>query len=1208
MHDRLLSREKIKKGLKSLSYLVLFASALAFCWQNFVEHLRGSTGFSVTEEPITLRDLPTLTFCWDIENGRDNLPVVYGEDFYVNATVSDHDKETITISENEGTQALFELQLQISELKQFWKPYWQCFKISMTWNGTNSRDVATFRMTLGFYHSNKDSDRFERGHRLIDHANVLVTSEQNSYGMAGGRWFDGEDGGFERRKYIGDGDELTLIEVMEYKHLHSSCSQDSYYECLAKELINYNSAHIESNTSVCSIKKLCSPFSLPVIANYHIPICKNEFERLCFTRVISRQMSNQDNHCRRLCNVKEYNFKTASQRQYAPDSDQSKAFGITLNFATPHSTRDLRSLRPFKTVKTEYEIVTFMSLVGTVGGTLGMIVGFSFIAIYRKLIYLLIKTLTFIIPAKLQIKCNSTLSTKGSATRSLEIALYICLLCLGVAFTWQTLNRYMMNNVSYSEKRVPVKLKDLPTWTICFELDKVSSTFKKLTYGKNFYVTAKVFENEDKVVTLLENIGINILYNLTIRLNEVQQTWIPNWQCYKISSTWEGNRTIKLHKFGVQLAFYYKEDDLHTAKYLNFANVYATSEQNSYGISGGGRWFDGNVVQHRISKDPIGRLWIDNELTISEVTEFEQLDGTCVHKSYYEFLAENLKSFDLNSLSRMNGSKCTPKKICFPYSLPTLGDDSFPICQSETDRACFENVLLDIESNHARFWKKHCFVQEYLLNPKHKIDPSKFSSNRSNPLVLTYRFDKPIASKDLTSMRALKTVKIEYKIISELELIGIVGGILAMLVGFSLLGAFEWCLSKFFHFLSLITKSKTEVDTDSLSSKTKLGLLMKMLLYLGLLICALKFCNKSIKEYKKGSTSYSVSKQQISLKDLPTLIICWPVGEVYGKNVSKEIYGEDFTIDVKVIEKQEKTVTLSEHESIPTILGLSIKLSEFIQTWKPPNSPYTTQCYKMSTVWNNIGSMDPNIFKMTIIFKHGTRQKAESYIFVSSEENSYGLATGRWFDGKDSGTFGHNWELMYGYDWCDIQIHGVTEYKKIQTTCSHDSYYQCLSGILQHVDYAKHSNKTVNGLRCPFDKFCYPSSLPMAEGNKVPICKTEHDRICYQKVLLEILSDEKTFCERRCKVIEYNFEMDCTSKTASANTSIISYQFRLPSASRDVRLTKPFKVVKNEYLIVNLISLVGTVGGTVGVFVGFSLIGTSEWFLRCVLLLLARFK
>ena len=73
-----------------------------------------------------------------------------------------------------------------------------------------------------------------------------------------------------------------------------------------------------------------------------------------------------------------------------------------------------------------------------------------------------------------------------------------------------------------------------------------------------------------------------------------------------------------------------------------------------------------------------------------------------------------------------------------------------------------------------------------------------------------------------------------------------------MLVGFSLLGAFEWCLSKFFHFLSLITKSKTEVDIDSLSSKTKLGLLMKMLLYLGLLICALTFCNKSIKEYKKG--------------------------------------------------------------------------------------------------------------------------------------------------------------------------------------------------------------------------------------------------------------------------------------------------------------------------------------------------------------------
>ena len=39
----------------------------------------------------------------------------------------------------------------------------------------------------------------------------------------------------------------------------------------------------------------------------------------------------------------------------------------------------------------------------------------------------------------------------------------------------------------------------------------------------------------------------------------------------------------------------------------------------------------------------------------------------------------------------------------------------------------------------------------------------------------------------------------------------------------------------------------------------------------------------------------------------------------------------------------------------------------------------------------------------------------------------------------------------------------------------------------------------------------------------------------------------------------------------------------------------PYKIVKQEYLVNSWISLVGTIGGTLGMFVGFSLIGTFEW-------------
>ena len=65
----------------------------------------------------------------------------------------------------------------------------------------------------------------------------------------------------------------------------------------------------------------------------------------------------------------------------------------------------------------------------------------------------------------------------------------------------------------------------------------------------------------------------------------------------------------------------------------------------------------------------------------------------------------------------------------------------------------------------------------------------------------------------------------------------------------------------------------------------------------------------------------------------------------------------------------------------------------------------------------------------------------------------------------------------------------------------------------------------------------------------------------------------------------------------SASCAIIwGYQFELPKCNRDNRSKAPYKIVKQEYLVNSWISLlVGTIGGTLGMFVGFSLIGTFDW-------------
>ena len=57
----------------------------------------------------------------------------------------------------------------------------------------------------------------------------------------------------------------------------------------------------------------------------------------------------------------------------------ANSISFEYNFGFPHSTPLVRSYELFKTIKEKYVIISWMSLLGNVGGTLGMFRGFSFI-------------------------------------------------------------------------------------------------------------------------------------------------------------------------------------------------------------------------------------------------------------------------------------------------------------------------------------------------------------------------------------------------------------------------------------------------------------------------------------------------------------------------------------------------------------------------------------------------------------------------------------------------------------------------------------------------------------------------------------------------------------------------------------------------------------------------------------------------------------
>ena len=79
--------------------------------------------------------------------------------------------------------------------------------------------------------------------------------------------------------------------------------------------------------------------------------------------------------------MSEYKFGEGERvRGESGDRDSSSlVFGY--GFESPSPKNSHRSRVPLKVVKTEYEVFPFISLVGVIGGTLGMFVGISFMGI-----------------------------------------------------------------------------------------------------------------------------------------------------------------------------------------------------------------------------------------------------------------------------------------------------------------------------------------------------------------------------------------------------------------------------------------------------------------------------------------------------------------------------------------------------------------------------------------------------------------------------------------------------------------------------------------------------------------------------------------------------------------------------------------------------------------------------------------------------------
>ena len=196
---------------------------------------------------------------------------------------------------------------------------------------------------------------------IPDQIKIYFTSETNSYGIFESEWFDGEP----HKEVIFPGNKANIIlKPVEHTYLKDSkCSHISFLE-------QWKFYLPLTNFSSCS--KTCAPWTF--LTSERLPKCEwNETNKIieCNMEAIKNNYKEFKNVSKRPCHILEYVGKKISE-----GSRENGQIKIGYNFAQPEMTIEYH----------EHLVFDMAGMVGSIGGTLGMCIGFSFTGITSAII------------------------------------------------------------------------------------------------------------------------------------------------------------------------------------------------------------------------------------------------------------------------------------------------------------------------------------------------------------------------------------------------------------------------------------------------------------------------------------------------------------------------------------------------------------------------------------------------------------------------------------------------------------------------------------------------------------------------------------------------------------------------------------------------------------------------------------------------------
>ena len=318
--------------------------------------------------------------------------------------------------------------------------------------------------------------------------------------------------------------------------------------------------------------------------------------------------------------------------------------------------------------------------------------------------------------------------------------------------------------------------------------------------------------------------------------------------------------------------------------------------------------------------------------------------------------------------------------------------------------------------------------------------------------------------------------------------------------------------------------------------------------YIGFCILAAFFMNDVIDQYQAKETY--LGKSLTPITKLPTITFCIDHEHQFKIN-------DDLIISYHNQEIHDESIL---QERILTQFG-----REYLQL-----NQVAPNCFKInstSTLPIAVRRFARNIEVTT----YGKAQPRQFYVWFTSEANHYGYYNDEFFEGKEF------LQKVLPGERIVLTFHSIEYiYREQESNCTYETFLHQWKPYLQKIDFSQCPEKCSGG-------------HGLVDLSSLPICSNKESAECVNDLIdtnYEEFASSDNY-KRPCETLEYAGTVYDVStipeETRNESTSIfqMNYKFSTPE------LTTEYK----EHLVFDTVNMIGSVGGTLGMCVGFSFSG-----------------